>query len=247
MEDEFGPSAVYPTTIWSEVTRARGGTDAAVAMLGNLLRRYYLPLQTHLRLKFRVSDDQAKDWLQAFVLQKVLLNDLLASADRDKGRFRTFLLNALDNFVSSERRRESAQRRRPSGGLLSSSELTPSDLGELAGSDGDEFAVAWARAIVAETLRRMEAECERKACQGRWRIFKARLLDPLLDGAETPSHDELADRLGFQSSAAASNVLITARRQFDRLLHEVVAEYAGAKAEVELEIRELMRVLSEAK
>ena len=101
----------------------------------------------------------------------------------------------------------------------------------------------WARTVLAQTVARMEAACQAKGCLDRWAVFKARLLDPMLDGAETPTYEELVARLGFRSPAEASNALITAKRQFDRLLHEVVAEYAGPDADVEAELRELHRAL----
>jgi hypothetical protein len=81
---------------------------------------------------------------------------------------------------------------------------------------------------VTETVARMQAECQAKGRLDRWGVFKARLLDPILDGTRAPSYEELIARLGFRSPAEASNALITARRQFDRLLREIVAEYAGS-------------------
>ena len=90
----------------------------------------------------------------------------------------------------------------------------------------------------------MEAECTARHCLDRWGVFKARLLDPLLDGAEIPAYADMVTEFGFQSPAQASNALITAKRQFDRILREVVAEYAGARADVEEEIRELKLSLS---
>jgi hypothetical protein len=92
----------------------------------------------------------------------------------------------------------------------------------------------------------MQAECQAKGRLDRWGVFKARLLDPILDGARAPSYEELIARLGFRSPAEASNALITARRQFDRLLREIVAEYAGEGADVETEIADLNRALSGA-
>ena len=234
----------YPTTIWSEVDRTRScDSDVATAALGSLLERYSRPLKEHLGFKFRVDEERAADWLQEFIARKVLLGELLSKASRERGRFRTFLLNALDNFVVSELRKEQAQKRQPQSGTVSLEDLPSREQAKLAAHTADEFAREWARAVLVETLTRMEDACRAKSCLYRWDVFKARLLDPALDGALAPPYEELVGRFGFRSPAEASNALITARRQFARLLRVVVAEYAGAGADVEAELRDLMRAL----
>ncbi len=230
----------YPTTIWSEIGRA-GKVDSpdALAALDGLLKKYYKPLQTHLQFKFYVTPEQAADLLQDFISRKMLQADLLMKASPHRGRFRTFLLNALDNFVVSQHRRDNTLRRKPEGGLESWEgcfrELTTGP----ASNRSDPYALEWARAVLAEAVSRMHAECEAHKCLGRWSIFKARLVDPILDGADRPSYEALTAQLGFQSPGEASNALTTAKRQFDRLLRQVVAEYAGEGSDVEEELREL--------
>jgi len=234
---------LYPTTIWSEVAGASSPeAPESVAALGRLLLRYYRPLQVHLQSKFGAGADQAADWLQAFIERKVLLGHLLARAAKDRGRFRTFLLNALDNFVTGEKRRETARKRQPPGGI---EPLPPDEPIGPVRDQPDPFTLDWARTVLSEALERMEAECESKKCPERWGIFKARLLDPLLEGAIAPSYPELVARFGFLSPAEAANVLVTGKRMFERLLRQVVAEYSGEDAEVEEELRELKRALSD--
>jgi hypothetical protein len=235
----------YPTTIWSEVDRTRScDSQLAVDALGNLLERYSRPLKVHLGFKFQVDEERAADWLQEFIARKVLLGELLSKASRDRGRFRTFLLNALDNFVVSELRKEQTQKRQPQNGMVSLENLPPREQAGLAAHSTNAFTLEWARAVLAETLARMGADCRTKSCLERWEVFKARLLDPALDGAQAPPYEDLVRRFSFRSPAEASNALITARRQFARLLRQAVAEYAGAGADVEAELRELMRALS---
>jgi DNA-directed RNA polymerase specialized sigma24 family protein len=231
--------------MWSEVDRTRScDSQIALAALGGLLERYSRPLRAHLGFRFRVDEERAADWLQEFIQRKVLLGELLSKASRDRGRFRTFLLNALDNFVVSELRKEQAQRRQPQSGMVSLENLSPGEEGRLAAHSADEFTLEWARAVLAETLVRMETACRSKSCLERWGVFKARLLDPALDGVQAPPYEDLVLRFGFRSPAEASNALITARRQFGRLLREVVAEYASSGADVETELADLMRALS---
>lgn len=240
--DELGAvqKPLYPTTIWSEVHRAEDSTLA----LERVLKQYYRPLHAHLQFKFHVDEGQASDWLQEFIRQKVLLDALLAKASKARGRFRTFLLNAMDNFVISELRRQNAQIRRPAGGHVSFDEFTANGLAEIPTSECQQFDVEWARAVLAETVERMEAECRSKGRLNRWEVFKTRLWEPLFDGTKAPGYEELVCKLGFCSPAEASNALITAKRMFDRLLREVISEYAGEDADLDAELRELKQALS---
>ena len=239
---------IYPTTFWSEVGRA-GGPDskAAFTALEDLLKKYYKPLRSHLAFKFSVSDDQAAEWLQGFLHKKVMLDKLLSHASKARGRFRTFLLNALDNFVFDELRKANRQRRKPSGGWASIEDLAPDEQAIVVRRADDRFAVAWAQAVVEQAVNKMQGECQRDGQLPRWEVFKARVLDPMLDGMEPMSYEELISRFGFRSPAEASNVLITAKRMFHRMLRQVVSEYAGEQADVEAEIRDLRIVLAGAR
>ncbi len=235
----------YPTTQWSEVARISGADSrAALGALNDLVKKYYEPLRAHLVFKFQVTEDQANDWLQGFLLTKVLLDNLLAHAAEAKGRFRTFLLNSLDNYVFDELRRSNRQCRKPQGGFARIEELGPGDRGELAGQTEDRFAANWARAVIEQVVARMRAECRRTHQARRWEVFRVRVLDPILEGVPLMPYDELVSRFGFQSPAEASNVLITAKRMFHRILRQVVGEYAGDGADVEAEIKELKAILA---
>src|SRR4051812_38640775 len=88
----------FPMTQWSLVARAGQPPAEARAALDVLLRRYAPALRAHLLLDRRMSGDRSKaeDVLQGFVADKVLERNLIALADRERGRFRTFLLAALD-------------------------------------------------------------------------------------------------------------------------------------------------------
>ena len=115
----------FPTTRWSLVARAGGRcTDATTRdararreALGSLLARYLPALRTHL-LRKRVAPDRVDDLLQSFVADKVIGADLLAAADRERGRFRALLVTSLNNFVANQLRHEKAECRAPKGVAL---------------------------------------------------------------------------------------------------------------------------------
>src|SRR5205814_9587073 len=127
MQPEFS-SRRLPSTHWSEIasasrTRQRKGREA----LDRLLTRYQAALLAHISFKFRAPQDAAQDLLQSFVAEKILENELLARANPGRGRFRTFLLNALDRVVISQQRKERAQKRAPEGGFVPREHLQTQD------------------------------------------------------------------------------------------------------------------------
>src|SRR5437762_6995431 len=90
----------FPETSWTEVERAGAeGADGPRDALGGLLRRYMPALRARLVIEKGIQADAAGDLLNGFLADKVLERDLVARADRSRGRFRTFLLTALDRYV----------------------------------------------------------------------------------------------------------------------------------------------------
>jgi DNA-directed RNA polymerase specialized sigma24 family protein len=236
----------FPTTHWSLV--ARVGHDAAEARreaLGELLVRYLPALGAHLVHGKRLSPADADDLLQDFVATKIIERELIGRADAQLGKFRTFLLTALDRFLIDRIREQAAQKRSPAADRLR-------PLGDQADQlqaeeHCDAFDLAWARNVIAETVRLMRAECEASSRMDVWGVFECRLLGPLLNSAEPVEYDELVAKLGLQSPSQASNLLITAKRMFARLMRAVVGEYALGPAEIESEIGELMEILGRAR
>jgi len=77
-----------------------------------------------------------------------------------------------------------------------------------------------------------------------WGVFEARVLGPLLDNAAPMPYEQLVKRFDLPSPSVAANLLITAKRMFGRMLHEVVCETVSTDRDVEPEIRELKRILA---
>lgn len=236
----------FPETRWSLVGRAgAAGDDASRESLGELLGRYLPALKTHLVLRKRVAPERADDLIQGFVANKVIAGDFVSRANRERGRFRNLLLTAVDRYVVDVIRQEAAKKRSPGEGMVLSIDEHPYVVG--AGDQrADVFDVAWAREVIAGALRHLQGECEASGRAAFWGIFEARVVAPILDGAEPLPYDELIGKFGFQSPTQASNALVTAKRMFVRALRSVISEYAKDDAEVESEIQELMAILSKA-
>ena len=102
----------FMTTHWSLVERAgRDGGAATKDALAALLRQYLPALRSHLVVHKRISSHDADDLLQGFLAGKVIERDLVGQADRSRGKFRTFLLTALDRYVLNENRNRQAAKR----------------------------------------------------------------------------------------------------------------------------------------
>jgi RNA polymerase sigma-70 factor (ECF subfamily) len=236
----------FPTTHWSEVARAADvRQDVKRAALGALLERYLPALRAHLVVQQHMSAIEAEDVLQGFVCDRVIADGLVAQVNRARGRFRTFLLSALDCYARHVWRHEQALKRRPLGGVLpvTGSEPIPAPRGDCA----DAFDVAWARQVLCAATERMRLHCEADPRRLKvWQAFEARVLAPLVADATPPSYDELRARFALESAAQVSNLVVTGKRTFARALWSVVGEYAGEEAEVEEEIRDLRSILVRA-
>ena len=237
-------AAGFPTTRWSLVDLIRrGDAQATREALGELLTRYLPALQAHLTRRRGLAPEKADDLIQEFVAGKILEKGLIARADRKLGKFRTFLLTALDRFVIDRARHDAAKKRSPGDAAVVSlgdrqpalpADETPSGI----------FDVTWARGVLAETLGRMRRHCEAQGRDDLWGVFQSRLMDPILRGSEPADYAELVRRFGLKSPAHASNVLITGKRMFARTLRTVVAEYCQDDQEIESEIEELRQILA---
>ncbi len=237
--------AVLPPTRWSVVARAGGtGETARGEALEHLARLYRPVLVRHLVCRMRLPPDRAEDLVQEFCARKLLERAVLNRASPVRGRFRSFIFKTFVNFVIGELRRERAVKRSP--GSPSAARLD--DLPALAApgsAPGAAFDALWARQVISRAVERMRAECLAKGRRSLWELFDARLLRPLLEQAEPIPYDRLVERFKLRSPSEASNLLITAKRMFQQALREIVRETVADAGEVEVEIRELKRILAQ--
>ena len=207
-----------------------------------LMLRYLPALKIHLICRWRVSVEQAEDWLQEFLSVKVVEQRLIGQASKEKGRFRNFLRATLDAFVISQMRRENARKRRARHITdLDAAEREPHACGP---EPTDAFDMAWAREVISQAVDQMRAECEKSNRCDLWGLFQTRVLGPIADGTPVPPYQELVERFGYRSPLQAANALVTAKRMFQRNLRAVLAEYVEEEAEIDNEISELQSILA---
>lgn len=227
-------SSIFPRTDWSEL---RQTVETDTARLDQLIRTYWAPLRIFLVATFPSLRDQADTLLQEFAEDKVLKKGWLQRADQSRGKFRDFLKTSLRNFVLDRLSRAEARH-------------APLSLDELdrefpaAEEASREFDLTWVKITLAETLRRMEADCkdpeqEQPRRTRLWEMFRIRLLEPVFNGAPQVPYDELIERFDLKSPTDASNMLLTGKRIFKAHLARVIKDYAGQDAATAAEIQEL--------
>jgi len=238
MPEGASAGSIFPPTDWAELRQA---AKADPIPLDRLIRLYWQPLKIYFLSTFPNLREQADLWLQDFAEDKLLQAGWLARADQDRGRFRDFLKTSLRNFVLN--RLNLASQKNPPVSL----EELEHELPEPPAA-AEAFDLAWARAVLAETLRRMEADCKNPgADQPRrgyiWELFRLRLLEPVFNDAPLLPYDQLIDRFGLKSPTDASNTLLSAKRIFKAHLNDVIKEYAGMDTATATEIQALQDFL----
>jgi RNA polymerase sigma-70 factor (ECF subfamily) len=216
--------------------------------LQRVLQRYQQLALNYLCRKFSVSEEEARDLWQGFILQQVLVKQCLDYADPTRGRFRSFMLQALNHYTLSELRRREARKRKPSQVVLPLHEVEQHEIqAEPQPSLDDETELAWGRAVIAGALLDMHRDCTQQGIPDVWRVFEARILNPILNDAPPTPYEELVKTCNYASPIKAANALVTAKRIFRRHLVRVISSYAqdGRSAAEELEaLRRFLERLS---
>jgi DNA-directed RNA polymerase specialized sigma24 family protein len=238
----------FPETSWTAIGEVWAeGPDGPRHALGALLQRYMPALRARLVIEKGIAPDKAGDLLSGFTADKILERNLISRADRSRGRFRTFLLTALDRYVVDEHRAAAAEKRKPAdGAVVSLNGLGDQELPRNSDDPSAASEVAWAREVLAEAIRRMEAQCRTDDRPELWEVFRCRVLDPALEGADPLPYDKFVSTFGMKTPVQAANALVTAKRLFARLLKSVVAEYADGAA-ADQEIADLRAILAGAR
>jgi RNA polymerase sigma-70 factor (ECF subfamily) len=252
LERHAGKAARFETTHWSLVLAA-GATDSHVVRpaMARLLETYWYPLYAFVRRKGHDPDD-ACDLTQEF-LARLLERNCLSAADPAKGRFRTFLLTALDRFLVDEWRRESRQKRGGGRTVLSLSGAGRAGLSVSAGDaearyrlePADEltperiYERRWAMTILDQTMRRLEDEC---GAAGRGALFAA--VKPVLAGEDpTSPYADIAARLHMKEGALKTAVH-RLRGRFRTILRAEIAETVSDPRDVDEEVQHLFQSLT---
>ncbi len=228
----------FSTTQWSVViAAAHGDSERSRAAMQELCARYWRPVQLYVCRK-GINEQDAEDTTQSF-FHFVVSEQLIGKANPAKGRFRSFLLTALTNFLHNERDRKLTLKRGGKVDFVSTDELDSNE-GDLVaiGSLPEEqyFDRLWAVAVVTRVLGELREEYQKR---GKGTLCEK--LERFLTGEpHSADYDALGESLGMESSAVKV-ALHRARRRFGELLRSEVAQTVQQPEDVEDEIRHLLR------
>jgi RNA polymerase sigma-70 factor (ECF subfamily) len=228
-------------THWSVVlTAGNSQAPGAGVALETLCQAYWFPLYAYVRRQGAASEE-AQDLTQAF-FEHLLEKKALRTVHPGKGKFRSFLLASLNNFLNNER--DKARRLKRGGGAqmlsLDSTAMEERYESSLVHGESPEklFERRWAQAVVEQVAARMEAEFAAAGQADRFRVLK----DFLMGDPRNASYEEAAGKLGMSVSAVTS-AIHRLRARFRELFRAEIANTVDGPDEVNEEIRHLAAAL----
>jgi len=236
------PESSFQATRWTQVVNARDPTSPQGARaLEELCRAYWYPLYAFVRRK-GYAPQEAEDLTQGFFarfLEKRYLDDVA----REKGKFRTFLLCALEHFLANEW--DKSQRVKRGGGATLLPLETRGGEDRYAQEPTDRatpeeaFDRHWAESILARVLGRLRKDFEDSAAASRFDALKPFLLGE--PGGE--AYAVVAERLRLSEQGVKSAVH-RLRQRFRALFREEIAQTVATRAEIDEELRYLVRLMT---
>ena len=232
----------FPSTHWSQIAEAGDlAAPGARDSLAELCQVYWYPLYLFIRRRGFPADESG-DLVQEY-FARLVSGRVLRSADRSKGRFRTFLIADCKRFLSHERARNRAQKR---GGEL---QIVSIDTRKADGRYLEEpghdltperlYQRAWALTLLETVLSRLRCEYE---LAGNGAVFQ-RLKEVLAGGPDSIPYASIASDLGT-TEGAIQVAVHRLRKRYGFLLREQIQATVAEPAEVDDEIRELFAALA---
>jgi RNA polymerase sigma-70 factor (ECF subfamily) len=236
------PNAWFVTTHWSVVLSAgRSDSTRARQALEGLCQTYWYPLYAYVRRRGYPPHD-AQDLTQGF-FACLLERQSLANADPNKGRFRSFLLGAINHFLATERAKIQTQKRGGGCEILSLDlaeaerrfDLEPADNA----TPDKAFDKAWATALLDKVLGQLEEEFRREQKAHLFDTLKQALAGP----REAQPYSALATQLSMNEGAVRTAVH-RLRKRYRQLLEAEIAHTVASPEEVTDEMRYLLQVVA---
>jgi RNA polymerase sigma factor (sigma-70 family) len=240
-------AATHWTVVFLSAKNGSSENAGSEDALASLCRVYWPPLYTFVRRRGYGPAD-AQDLTQDFFIH-LLQTEALAKADRTRGRFRTFLLAALKNFLATAHERSSAKKRGggleflPLDGVVAETEASveTETHAPVAGEEDRQFEERWAAALVRRALAQLRTDMR---AEGKERLYDE--LQLFVTGAgPLPDQAETAARLGLPFATLRTHIRRLRERYRDVLRAEVTRTVATPE-EVDEELRHLCNVLAGA-
>jgi RNA polymerase sigma-70 factor (ECF subfamily) len=242
--DMGGTHEAFLTTHWSLIDNIQAGHDKDRALIKLLLQRYWKPVYCYLRRK-GFNNEDTKDLTQGFFHEVVLNRQLIQRSDQAKGRFRSFLLHAVNQYIINQRAKQTATIRIPRDKLVSLESIDPSELPEdMSACEPDaSYNYAWVSALLDQVLAAVKQSCSEEGLQTHWEFFNARIIEPILTGEPIPPLSDICTHLGVEDTRRASNMIITVKRRFREMLRKHIRNTVISTDQVEEELDEIISFL----
>jgi RNA polymerase sigma-70 factor (ECF subfamily) len=234
--------SAFKTTEWTDVLEASGSNSlVAAAALEILCQKYWYPLYAFGRRRGHAPHD-AEDLTQAFFAH-LLDKDMLKNVDREKGRFRSFLLASFTNFLNND---WDKQRRLKRGGgktIVSFDEMQAEERYQLEPADDASpeklFERRWAWTVVEQVLAHLRQEY---TAQAKADVFAK--LEPFLTTEFTATSLSICAAELQMTENALKVARHRLRRRFGENLRSEIARTVATPEEVQEEIRHLFAAIS---
>ncbi|MHC4559027.1 MAG: RNA polymerase sigma factor [Planctomycetota bacterium] len=243
--DMGGVGKEFLTTHWSMIEKSGGiDNDRDQSLINLLIERYWKPVYCYLRRK-GYGNEKAKDITQGFFHEVVLGRHLIDKADSTKGRFRSFLLNALNFYLVDVYHKESAKRRIPKSKLTSMDDLKWSDMSQTVTTltPEDAFTYSWISTLLEHVIDEVDQHCNRTGKSVHWKVFYERTLSPIMENTVAPSLESVCETYDISSAQKASNMIATVKRRFQTVLRQYLRNTVTSDQEAEEEVNEIKRFL----
>lgn len=238
--DDTAPSH-FRTTAWSVVRGAQGADEESRdRCLSLLCRNYWKPIYYYIRRRGLAHDD-ALDITQEY-FATFLEKDFVAAADRERGRFRTFVLVTVNRFLSKQMAKRSRRQARLNISLPVGEDEEELPVPELAHGETaeDDFNRRWALSLIESTLDRMREECGEGRRHYYYETFKLYLESA--SGTKAMSYRQMAQVLDVNESDV-TNFLHRGRNIFQKLLRDEIRHSVCRESEIDQEIEALKEYL----
>ncbi len=241
-----GTERRFPSTHWTMIQDLGPGDEAHDhRIIGDLLQNYWKPVYCYLRHR-GYRNEEAKDLTQGFFQEVVLSRELIRRADPARGRFRTLVLTALNNYLANVHRRQTAQKRIPKHKFIPLELARAGDLPEVVRTIGpdESFHYTWISELLDRMLEEVEADCRAHDMATHWSLFHDRVLRPALEDKTPPPLAELCGRYGIEEATKASNMIFAVKRRLQGALKRYIRQSVACDEEIGAEILELKQFLA---
>lgn len=209
----------------------------------NALARIYRPACMALLLDRGFRSERADEVTQGFFTDVVLARKLLEGAAPHKGRLRSLIRRALENYALDAIRRSTARAHHEEQAARAADDAAKT--GGTVGDAGSRFDAEWARAQLSEALARTRSRSATEAQRQGWALFERLVLFPAVYGTERPEMRDAVRETGTPDAARGHVLLRETRMRVLQALEEVVSETIDHPGDFAGEIAYIRKLLAD--